>query len=235
LTLAAAAVAQEGAFEQTPPPDLELNDLPEAQTYEAPVRLTGIAQEMEKQREGRAGGGAQTGSGETQDGRSFTRILAQSTGALCVVLVLILVAYYLVNRLGARTPLLAGAKLGTIMGRVALSPKAYLYFVRTANRVLVVGWTPTSINRVAEYDATEFEDAVKGIDFQPLAEEPEPSPVLRSDFRATLAAQELEERSIELDAATLDVTEEDLTLDMNSLRGEIEQLRAYVRESSHGR
>ncbi len=224
------ALAQdEATFSETPVPEVELTDLPPGEPDPNADRLGEIGQEMARQNEG---GGTATDVTRSSEGRSTLRLFGQATGALCVVLILILLAYYLLNRFGSRTPLLAGAKLGTIMGRVALSPKAYLYFVRTADRVLVVGWTPTSINRVAEYDASQFRDFIQADD-DTVAEKTELRPTLRSDFRETLSKQSLDERMIELDAASLDLSEDDLAIDMSSLRGEIEQLRAYVRESSH--
>lgn len=220
---------EEGTFSETPPPELELTDLPLGEPDPDAERLDDIGAEMERQNYGEADvagfeGGADDGTLLWKFGRGAV--------ALCVVLGMILFVYYLLNRFGGRTPLLAGAKLGTIMGRVALSPKAYLYYVRTADRVLVVGWTPTSINRVAEYDVSEFREFMAS-DEGRKAVQPDLGPTLRSDFRETLSSQTLDDRMIELDAASLDATEDDLALDMSSLRGEIEQLRAYVRESSH--
>ncbi len=224
------AIAQEDTgFSETPPPELELNDLPPGEPDPNANRWDGIGELMENQ--GEVDGEI---AGDTRDGetRSPLQLFGQAAMALCVVLLMMLFVYYLLNRFGSRTPLLAGAKLGTIMGRVALSPKAYLYFVRTANRVLVVGWTPTSINRVAEYDAADFREFLQS-DEGVKAVKTELGPTLRSDFRETLSKQTLEERMMELDVASLDVSEDDLAIDMSSLRGEIEQLRAYVRESSH--
>jgi flagellar biogenesis protein FliO len=217
------------AFTQTISPEVELTDLPPGEPDPNAERFDEIGSAMAEQDDGEA----ESGSG-VDDPREQTPLwmFGRATLALCVVLALILIAYYLLNRYGGRTPLLAGAKLGTIMGRVALSPKAYLYYVRTANRVLVVGWTPTSINRVAEYDAAEFQAFFESEEGRKVPQ-PELEPSLRGDFRETLSSQTLEDRMIELDAATLDATEDDLALDMSSLRGEIEQLRAYVRESSH--
>jgi len=224
------ALAQdEETFSETPPPELELTDLPLGEPDPNADRFSDIGEAMARQDDG--DGTAADDKGEAGE-RSPFRLFLQSLFALCVVVTMILVMSYLLKRFGNRTPLLAGAKLGTIMGRVSLSPKAYLYFVRTANRVLVVGWTPTSINRVAEYDASDFQEFLQS-DEGKEAVKNELGPTLRSDFRETLSSQTLEERMIELDMTSLDVNEDDLAIDMGSLRGEIEQLRAYVRESSH--
>jgi len=229
LACGVAWAQEEGTFSETPPPELELTDLPPGEPDPNAARIDGIAAEMARQGDQETSEG---GGGAQPEDRSALRLFGQAAVALLVVLGMILLAYYLLNRFGSRTPLLAGAKLGTIMGRVALSPKAYLYFVRTADRVLVVGWTPTSINRVAEYDVADFREFLQS---EEIAETPQPElgPTLRGDFRETLSNQTLQERMIELDVASLDMNEDELAIDMGSLRGEIEQLRAYVRESSH--
>jgi flagellar biogenesis protein FliO len=224
-----ALAQEEESFTETPPPELELTDLPSVDSDSNADRFSDIGDAMDRQDDG---AGAGTGDAGEAGEKSPLQLFGRSAVALCVVLAMILIAYYLLNRFGNRTPILAGAKLGTIMGRVSLSPKAYLYFVRTANRVLVVGWTPTSINRVAEYDASDFQEFLQS-DEGNEAVKSELGPTLRSDFRETLSSQTLEERMIELDMASLDVDEDELAVDMGSLRGEIEQLRAYVRESSH--
>jgi flagellar biogenesis protein FliO len=76
---------------------------------------------------------------------------------LCVILGAILFLYYVARRVGKRTPFLAGPHLGTILGRVHLSPRVCLHFVRVRDRVLVVGVTNTTVSRVAEFDADLFE------------------------------------------------------------------------------
>jgi flagellar biogenesis protein FliO len=84
--------------------------------------------------------------------------LAQGFAALCVVIALILFCTYLVKRFGARTPLLAGASLGTVLGKVYLTPKVALHFVRVKDIVLVVGVTPTGISTVAQLNGSLFHD-----------------------------------------------------------------------------
>ncbi len=90
----------------------------------------------------------------------------QAFAWLCVILCAILVLYYLARRFGKRTPFLAGPTLGTILGRVHLSPRVCLHFVRIRDRVLVVGVTNTNVSRVAEFDAALF-------DLEPEAPAPE--------------------------------------------------------------
>jgi flagellar protein FliO/FliZ len=85
--------------------------------------------------------------------RSTFDLLLQSLMALCIVLALILCASWLVRRFGKRSPLLAGAELATILGRVHLSPKATLHFVRVDDKVLVIGVTQNNMSLITELEA----------------------------------------------------------------------------------
>lgn len=102
--------------------------------------------------------GGSSSEGQSPATRTTGTSMMRGIAALCVVLALILICYYVVNRYGKKSPLLAGPGLGRILGRIYLSPKAELYFVRVKDRVLVVGVTANEISRVAEFDATLFEE-----------------------------------------------------------------------------
>ena len=66
-----------------------------------------------------------------------------------LIIAAILLLYAAARRFGKNSPLLAGASLGKILGRVYLSPKASLHYVETGGRVLLVGVTPTAMSLVA--------------------------------------------------------------------------------------
>lgn len=229
--------ADEVPFEETPPPEIEINALPPDAAepgVETDPRMAGIAAEMERQR---AQTSDDTGAPpEFTTGRSGWRIMGQATVALCIVLGLILVVYYLLKRISGRTPLLAGVKLGNVMGRVALSPKAYLYFIKTGDRVLVVGWTPTSINRVAEFDAADFDVALKKAvpepDTQPKPAFSATAPRPDAPFKRALAEETLRTAAQESIPSNEDTTPDDLVEGMDDLRDEIDRLRAYIRETT---
>ncbi|MCC6795536.1 MAG: FliO/MopB family protein [Candidatus Hydrogenedentes bacterium] len=143
--------------------------------------------------------------------------LMKSVAALCFVLFLILALYYLLNRYGKKSPLFAGTSLGTILGRVYLSPKAELHFVRVKDRVLVVGVTANEVSRVAEFDAAMFEES------QPAEV---PAHVDLPPPQISTFAKEL--RAISAPEATqLAVSDE-----IASLRAELDKARQYFRETS---
>ena len=110
-----------------------------------------------------ASSAAETDSAASTEDESGSRGLgqniAQSFVALLVVLALILLCVYLLKRFGKQTPLLAGSSLGTVLGRIYLSPKASLHFVKVRNTVLVVGVTPAGMSSIARLDASLFEEA----------------------------------------------------------------------------
>ncbi|MCC6486797.1 MAG: flagellar biosynthetic protein FliO [Candidatus Hydrogenedentes bacterium] len=109
-----------------------------------------------------AGAAAETGAAatgeETAGPRSLGQNMVQSFVALLVVLALILICVYLLKRFGKRTPLLAGSSLGTVLGRIYLTPKASLHFIRVRSTVLVVGVTPAGMSSIARLDASLFEE-----------------------------------------------------------------------------
>lgn len=109
-----------------------------------------------------AGAAAETGAAatgeETAGPRSLGENVVQSFVALLVVLALILICVYLLKRFGKRTPLLAGSSLGMVLGRIYLTPKASLHFIKVRNTVLVVGVTPAGMSSIARLDASLFEE-----------------------------------------------------------------------------
>ena len=180
-------------------------------------QLQAIGQAMDTGSEPGAVEEQQPASTEVRQTPSTGTSLIKSVAALCFVLALILTIYYLVNRYGKKSPLFAGTSLGTILGRVYLSPKAELHFIRVKNRVLVVGVTANEISRVAEFDAAMFEES------QP-AEIPAhvdlPPPEI-STFARELRAQSAPEPT------QLAVSDE-----IASLRAELDKARQYFRETS---
>jgi flagellar biogenesis protein FliO len=127
----------------------------------------------------------------------------------------IIVGGWALRRLGRNTPLLAGPSLGTVMGRVYLTPRASLHYVRTGGRVLVIGITQRGIQPVAEFDADTFDAAQE--------DQPAATPAAAggpADFLAQLRGQAGKRN------ATPGGAEGD---DLANLRGEIQQLQEYLR------
>lgn len=141
----------------------------------------------------------------------------RSIAALSFVLALILAIYYVLNKYGKKSPLFAGSSLGTILGRVYLSPKAELHFVRVRDRVLVIGVTANGISRVAEFSAALFEETQRA---ELPAHVDLPAPEI-SPFAQELRAQ-----------SDPEPTQRAVSEEIASLRAELDKARQYFRETS---
>jgi len=82
--------------------------------------------------------------------------------ALLVVLALICVSVFVLKRVMGGGPVFLDQKLGRVIGRIHLSPKAVLYLVKIGGKVLVVGTTPTAISLVAEVTDPEIVSQMEG-------------------------------------------------------------------------
>ena len=211
---------------KTPTPGAEQS--PGAQNASEPVpeywkeMQPGLDKELDKSAAGNApGSGGTPGSQPASTGtaeRSTGAALLQALLATCVVIALILGLYYLLSRYGKKTPLLAGAGLGRILGRVHLSPKAELYFVRVKDRVLVVGVTANEVSRVAEFDAALFETAQSAAN----AASVETAPAAQT----SAFAQEL--RALAMPEPSASAVSDELA----ALKAELEKARQFFRETT---
>ncbi|MCC6697703.1 MAG: flagellar biosynthetic protein FliO [Candidatus Hydrogenedentes bacterium] len=159
--------------------------------------------------------GALSGEGEPR-ARGLGQNVVQSFVALLIVLALILLCVYLLKRFGKQTPLLAGSGLGTVLGRIYLSPKASLHFIKVRNTVLVVGVTPAGMSSIARLDASLFEDA-SGQSAN------SPAPNAPGSFLAHL-------KSSRQTGTPKDADSEDD--EIAALRGDLARLQQYLQETS---
>ena len=151
------------------------------------------------------------------------RMMLRGLFALCVVLALILLAYYVARRWGKKVPLLAGASLGTVLGRIHLERGSTLHFVRTGGRVLIVGVNGNAVSLVSDFDAAAFEN------FEAVSEEePEAAPPFNPDsFLAQLqASSQAMGHTMEMEQTQVDDDE------IAALRGDIQRLQRYLREEA---
>lgn len=143
----------------------------------------------------------------------FLRVVA----ILFILCGVIILGGYLVKRFGKRTPLLAGQRLGTVLGKVHLTPRASLHYVKSGDRVLVLGLTQNSIALLTEFNAEAFEADTST---EPAAETLEGGKP--SSFLTHLRAAAIAEPK----AAAL--ADDDLT----SLRSDIQRLQQYLQDSA---
>lgn len=142
-------------------------------------------------------------------------LIIRGIWALAIVLLLIFLSSYLLRRVGRKTPLLAGPSLGKVLGRVHLTRNSSLYFVKTADRVLVVGLTDSGISLVSDFDAALFEDSV--------GEDEEDGAFSANDFLAQLQTSS---RTMTAKAGPAKTEDDEIV----SLRGDIGRLQRYLQD-----
>jgi flagellar biogenesis protein FliO len=113
------------------------------------------------------------------------------------------------------------------MGKVYLSPRASLHYVRTGGRILVLGVTPNAIATVAEFDADAFE---------PIRAEatasPPPAAGTTSETESFMAQFKASLESIAR-ATPPDNPEQDDS-EIAALREDVQRLQHYLQESVRG-
>lgn len=81
---------------------------------------------------------------------NFLDSLKKMAVALLIVIALLCFAIWLFKRVTKGVPLFLDQNVGRVIGRIYLSPKAILYIVKIADRILIVGANPTAINLITE-------------------------------------------------------------------------------------
>lgn len=147
-------------------------------------------------------------------------LVIRAMSGLAFICGLILVLAWAARRFGARTPLLAGASLGQVMGRVHLSTKVSLHYVRSGGRVLVIAVTPAQASLITEFEGTAFDQPAKAI---PGGLDPGSAPQKHS-FADHLRSRNTERATVASSPGADD--------ELAGLQGDIERLRNHLRESA---
>jgi flagellar biogenesis protein FliO len=223
--IAAAQQPSEGTFDKTEAPAL---DVP---TYVAPETPANDDEAAEKIRQVQAQMDTAAGQplARRTDGAkesSMGHDVARTMASLALVLLLIAAAAYVLRRLRARVPLLAGAELGQLAGKVYLSPRVCLHYVRTGGKMLIVGVTPNAMSLIAEFDETLFPSGPA------LTEPPTASaasePVRAESFLAELQASLHAQAKPEPAAAPSEEAE------LDALRRDVLRLQQYLEGRTRG-
>jgi flagellar biogenesis protein FliO len=162
-------------------------------------------------------------TGETSDTAVTERILTPSDYLrvfvwLCVIIAAILLLGVAVRRWGRKTPLLAGADLGKVMGRVYLDRNVSVHYVETAGQVLVIGVTQNAITLLASFDQSVFSKSrATGPELSSVAETP-------SDF-----LRHLESSTTRMRAETGDTAPD---AEIQALQSNIARLQRYLKEEA---
>jgi len=153
------------------------------------------------------------GTPERAIGASLGQDVLQWLVYLFFICGFIILAGYLIKRLGRRSRLLAGLQYGEVLGRLYLAPRVSLHFVKTGGRVLVVGVTQSNLSLLTEFDAEAFEAALQ----ETSSEAPPESDA--GGFVAQLRASALKETGT---SAADD--------DLAALRGDIQRLQQHLQK-----
>lgn len=133
---------------------------------------------------------------------------------LFVICSMIVLLGYFARRFGKRTPLLSGQRYGEVLGRLHLTPRVAVHFVKSGGRVLLIGVSQQAIACLAEFEAESFEALADPADHE------ESSPQGKESFLARLQASE---EALNQSAGPVDD-------ELESLRGDIQRLQASLQE-----
>ncbi len=139
---------------------------------------------------------------------------------LCGVLIL---GSFLIRKFGKRSALLSGQSLATVLGKVHLSPKACLFFVKTGDRILVVGLTQQNMRLITEFSADAFEAERNTESISDNRDATAASDGFFAQLHATATAPSPLSSGSEAGAPS----EDD---ELNALRGDIQRLQQFLQD-----
>lgn len=203
-------VAADAAPSRAPSTDMPIDMTPFQQAFD---------QEVAEAQAEATGATANLPAGTAGGNDSLTTLALRTLAVLLAICGSIVLMGWAARRWGGKTPILAGAGLAQVLGRVYLEPKVSLHFVKTGGRVIVVGVTSGTASLITEFEADQFEQAAG---LSPAPEAPRLSEA-QSGFMARLREQQ--ERPVAAPAAGDD---------MDSLRGDIQRLKQFLQESRRG-
>ena len=214
-------VAPESPGETVPEtPDMEPAEPAPEPSPEVPDPLMDQVNRELAARRGAAPGSADTPpSPPASDARSHS--LLQAFAWLLVVIALILLVYYVLQRRSRGGQLRTGTQLGAVLGRIYLSPRMCLHFVRTGGKVLVVGQAQNALTLIASFDEAEF-----AVPEEPAAR---PEADFFSQLRGNLSRMQRKDGEDDSVREAVDSIDED---DIAALRGDIHRLQEYLRDST---
>jgi len=89
-------------------------------------------------------------------GEGLVRPFLQSLMALLLVLGLFLLLSYGLRRFGQRSALIPSSELASVLGRVYLTPKVSIHFVRVGDKVLLIGVGQNDPRLLTEFPGSAF-------------------------------------------------------------------------------
>lgn len=151
--------------------------------------------------------------------------MIQGLLALGFVIALILIAYWALRRWGKGVPMLAGAHLGKVLGRVYLDRGTALHFVQVGDKVLLVGVNPNAVSLLGEFSSAVFNSQTAAPSTGGATTAAAAVPFNPDSFLAELRTRSAQFAQTE----RVPRAEED---EIASLRGDIQRLQRYLREEN---
>lgn len=136
--------------------------------------------------------------------------------SLCVIVAIIILLGTAMRRWGKKTPLLAGAHLGKVLGRVYLDRNVSLHYVETAGQVLVVAVAQNHVSLLATYDKGSFSTQPDAMPQEPT----EPAHDFQRQLQSTAARMREGSTGTPADA------------DIQALQSDIARLQRQLREEA---
>jgi flagellar biogenesis protein FliO len=152
---------------------------------------------------------------ESAGDRHWLYPFARACAWLFFLLAAIIFLGYFSRKIARRTPLLAGQRFGTVLGKIYLNPRASLHYVQTGGRILLVGVTQNHMALLTEFDEQAFPD------LQEMTDVPLQQSQKGKDFLTHLEDNEAAQRT-----ATLATEDADLA----SLRSELQRMQQSMQK-----
>lgn len=157
------------------------------------------------------------GAAAPEKEQGWNTYIPRTIMGLCIVCGIIILGGVLMKKYGRHTPLLAGQRLGVVLGKVYLTPKVTLHYVKSGGRVLVISLTQNQVSLIAEFDAGAFESSLESEESAPEKTAKDPA-----NFLEQLRTQVKKEAGVTRRADD----------DLDELRGDIQRLQRYLQESA---
>ncbi len=218
----AAWTSPDNDYPKIPSTDAAASQLDPAKAAQAPT-LDPVMDALRTEYERGAGAdaapqrpGAPESAAASTDPPTTVEYLMRAFAGLLAICAAIIFLGYGVRKYGKHTPIMAGQHLGRHLGTVHLTPKAALHYVKSGDKVLVIGLTPTAITAIAEFPAAAFDAPREGASTDPVSE------------KTQAFFKQLREAAKGAKAETPSKPAEDD--DIAALRGDVQRLQRHIEE-----
>jgi len=224
-------------YEATPPPVVDVRSSvgeepignADAKTAEPDTYMKKVHQNLDKEDVETVGSGTDPDSLRPSYHLSAYNLLKTVMYLLLVIAMILLVYYFLRKRLRGGH-IISPANLGAVIGRLYLAPKTCLHFVNTNGRVLIVGESSGGLVLIADFDEADFD----ALEQEQPAETGKSKALKKQAGGGTEFLTQLRDSLKKMNKPEVQESESESpsTDDIASLKGEIQKLQDYLRDST---